>query len=176
MQAYWSQDFDIIIGDVQKHPVELYKYSEKCVCLITTKEFGKAFSKYFKNIEGRFNPNLKINDEKKPGWIFKSSEQFLESLNNILKEIYEEKIKPGNVFVKPDFNSSSRNNKVFNLISTLTKQIPEETEEHVISDKDGIKTSIYYNSGEETVTEGELVYRFDGGKKSVEIYQLVDKE
>ena len=176
MEPYWSQEYNLKIGDVEKHLVKLYQYSERSVCLISTPSFGKSFSKNFKSVDGRFNNNLKINDEKVPGWIFKFNEENLEKLNDILKDIYEGNIKPGFNIIKPDFDLKSKNNRVFNLISQLVKLIPEDTEEYILSEEEGVKTTIYYNRDEETVTEGDMVYSFNSGKKSLEIYQLVDRE
>lgn len=176
MEPYWKQEFNLKINEVETHDVKLYQYSERSVCLISTPGFGKSFSKHFKSIEGRFNNNLKINDVKTPGWIFKFNEEVLEKLNNILKEIYEGNIKPSANIIKPDFDIKSKNNRVFNTIANLIKLIPEDTEEHILSEEEGVKTTIYYNRDDETVTEGDMVYSFNSGKKSLEIYQLVDKE
>ena len=174
MEAYWDQDFEIPLKGKETHNVKLYQYSERSIALITTSEFGKAFAKNFKSIEGRFNPNLKINEEKKAGWVFKAQTETLEKLNNTLKSIFEGEIKPQFTdIIMPDFTNKSKHNKIYNLINKLMDIIPEETEEFVISDDEKAKTTIYYNSNEDTVTEGELVYNFEGGKKKLEIYQLV---
>lgn len=173
MEPYWEQDYLI---NEEKHNVKLYKYSQNSVCLISTTKFGKSFSKSFKTAGGRFNPNLKIDEVKTPGWIFRSNIEVLEKLNNILKEIYEGNIKAEFNIIKPDFNNKNHNNEIFNLISKLSKLISEDTEEYILSNADGVKTTIYHNPDEETVTEGDLVYKFEGGNKILEIYQLVDKE
>lgn len=174
MEPYWDQDFDININEKNKHNVKLYKYSEKSIALISTPEFGKAFAKKFKEIDGKFNPNLKINDNKEAGWIFKAETETLEKLNEILKGIFEGEIKPlFSGLILPDFSGKSKHNKVFNLINKLMEMLPEENEEFVISEDEKAKTTIYYNSDEDTVKEGELVYSFEGGKKKLEVCQLV---
>ena len=176
MEPYWSQEFDIVLSGVNKHLVELYKYSEKSIVLKTTPEFGKGFSKYFKELDSRFNKNLTINDEKISGWLFKTSTECIESLNKLLKGIYEGDIKPtfSGIF-PPDISKSSKNNKIFNLITKLAELIPEEEEEFILSDDEKCKTTIYYNLDEDsdTVIEGELVYSLILGKKKISINQLL---
>lgn len=173
MEPYWKQEFDVSISGKDKHLVQLYQYSERSVALISTPEFGRSFSKYFKEAEGRFNKGLKINDEVVSGWIFKAQNNTLETLNNFLKEIYEGNLKPTfSGIVKPDFDSKSKNNKIFNLITKLMDMLPEENEQFVLGEENNIKTTIYFNPDDDTVTEGDLVYSFEGGKKKLEIYQL----
>lgn len=174
MEPYWKQEFEINLGDKESHLVCLYKYSERSIALISTPEFGKSFSKEFKKIDGKFNQNLKINDGKKSGWIFKAQTEIMEGLNDLLKGIYEGEIKPlFSGIVAPDFSQKSKHNKVFNLINKLMEMLPEDKEEFVISEDDKAKTTIYYNSDEDTVYEGDLVYSFESSKKKFEVYQLV---
>lgn len=174
MEPYWKQEFDISLGNIDKHLVCLYKYSERSIALISTSEFGKTFSKNFKEIDGKFNQNLKINDEKHPGWIFRAQNEVMEKLNIILKDIYEGKIKPlFSSIIIPDFSGKSKHNKVFNLINKLVDMISDENEEFVINEDEKAKTTIYYNANDETVTEGDLVYSFEAGRKKLEVYQLV---
>jgi hypothetical protein len=177
MEPYWEQDFDITLGKKDKHHVALYQYSDRSVALVSTQEFGKSFAKNFKEINGKFNKNLKINDEPTAGWIFKAQRESLEGLNDILKKIFEGDIKPQfSGIIKPDFDGKAKNNKIFNLITMLMKLIPEETEQYILSEEEGVKTTIYFNSDEDTVTEGNVVYFFEGGKKKMEIFQLCEVE
>ena len=177
MEPYWQQEFELNLGGKEKHPLKLYQYSERSIALVSTPEFGKAFAKEFKKLEGKFNKSLKIEGETTSGWIFKSQTETLETLNALLKGIYTGEIKPlFSGIIKPDFEGKSKHNKVFNLITKLMEFLSEDTEQFVLSDENGLKTTIYYNSDEDTVTEGDLVYSFEGGKKKMEIYQLCQNQ
>jgi hypothetical protein len=172
MEPYFKLDFDIKIQEKDKHLVSLYKYSEKAIALITTEEFGKCFAKNFKDLNGKFNKNLTINEETVPGWIFRAQSDVAENLNALLKRIYDGDIKPVYTgIIKPDFNS---NKKIFNLLGMLKKLIPEEKEQHVLSEDEQFKTTMYFNLEEDTdvITEGDIVYSLEAGSKKVEVYQL----
>jgi len=176
MEPYWSQEFDVVLSGVNKHLVELYKYSEKSIVLKTTPEFGKGFAKYFKDLNSKFNKSLTINDEKISGWLFKTSTECIESLNKLLKGIYEGDIKPtfSGIF-PPDISESSKNNKIFNLITKLAELIPEEEEHFVLLDDEKCKTTIYYNLDEDSdiTIEGSEVYNLKFGKKQLVVHQLL---
>ena len=179
MEPYWYLEFDIKLGqeDKTKHVVKLYKYSEKSVAMICGESFGKSFSKNFKNTGGRFNSNLTINEEKVPGWIFKSDGDTLENLNKILENIYCGNIKlQYRGIIPPDFNIKSKSVKIFNLLDQIVKLIPEDSKSCVLSEDDNYKTTIYYNNkdeeDEDVVTEGDLVGELKYGIKMFEIYQL----
>ena len=177
MEAYWQQEFDIVLGDKKKHLVKLYNYSVRSIALVSTPEFGKAFSKEFKKIDAKFNKNLKIDGQPTVGWIFNAQTETQEKLNELLKNIYTGEIRPlFSDIIKPDFESKANHNQVFNLITRLMEMLSEDTEQFIIAEDKGVKTTAYYNSDEDTVTEGDLVYMFEGGKKKLEIYQLQQKE
>lgn len=170
MEPYWKENFDIKIGEKNNHQVALYKYSERAIALITTPELGKAFSKHFKPLDGKFNKNLKINEENVAGWVFKAQSDVLEKLNDLLKSIYDGDIKPVfNEIIKPDFNNNA---KIFNLLGNLKKLIIEDSEHFILSNDKNIKTTIYFNREDDTITEGDIVYCFEAGNKKVEVYQL----
>ena len=62
--------------------LSLHNYTEKSVAV-----FGdtKPFSDRLKELGGRYNPNLTLNGEKTPGWIFsnKKKEELQQLINNI---------------------------------------------------------------------------------------------
>jgi hypothetical protein len=64
------------------YQLSLHNYTEKSVAV-----FGdtKPFSDRLKELGGRYNPNLTLNGEKTPGWIFsnKKKEELQQLINNI---------------------------------------------------------------------------------------------
>jgi hypothetical protein len=146
MEPYWELEFDIKVGSEEKQQVKLYKYSEKSVALICHESFGKSFSKNFKGLGGRFNPNLTINENKIAGWIFKSDGDTLENLNKILEDIYCGNIRPQfRGIISPDFNLKSKSVKIYNLFEQIIKLFPDENSQVVLSEDENFKTTIYYN-------------------------------
>ena len=177
MNPYWELDFDIKLGQdgKTKQSVKLYQYSDRCVALVCTENFGKSFSKNFKSLGGRFNPNLTINEEKTAGWFFKADGDTLENLNKLLEDIYSGNIKPQfRGIIPPDFSLKSKSVKIYNLLDQIIKLVPEEFNQTVLSEDDNYKTTVYYNTvdEEDVVTEGDLVAECKFGKKSFEVYQL----
>ena len=172
MEPYWKHEFEFE-GIDEKHVASLYQYSERSIALISTPYFGKTFAKNFKELKGKFNGNLTINEEKSPGWIFKLDDETQESLISLLGDINSGKIKPSFTGIKvPDFSEKSRNNKIYTFLSKLVDLIPEVEEEIEYHNDDKMCITMYFNRSEDTVTQGDLIYEFTSAHKKAEIYQL----
>ena len=76
-EAYWTRSFTV---DDNKYEVKLYHYSAKSISMTSSGDFGKRFSKYFKEVGGRFNPKLSVG----AGWILQkfSERSSKEKLNH----------------------------------------------------------------------------------------------
>jgi len=173
MQPYWNFKYNLVLRGEEEHTVELYHYTEKSIALITTINFGKAFSKEFKQLNGRFNPRLQINENVTPGWIFRADNKSQENLNNLLKNIHIGSVKPEfSGVTEPIFDEKTRNNKIVNMMTTIIDMVPESIEEYVVSDKDNIKTTIYFNADDTVVTQGECIYSLHTAHKKLELYQM----
>jgi hypothetical protein len=174
MEPYWSFKYNILLRGEDEHHVRLYQYTEKSIALISTPQFGRAFAKNFKELQGRFNPRLDINDEKQAGWIFRADNNTQTKLNNLMKDIHSGDIKPEFSGVQePIFDEKTRNNKIVNMLTTIMNDLaPDTIEEQVVSDKDGVLTTIYYNADDTVVTKGKCIYSIHGAHKKVELYQL----
>ena len=59
-----------LIYENEENEIKVYQYSPKCVSLHSTKEWGTSNSKNLLALKGKYNKNLKIDEEKIPGWIF----------------------------------------------------------------------------------------------------------
>ena len=173
MEPYWVFEYKMDLNGVKIHNVSLYKYSQRCIVLVTTPSFGKAFSKDFKELNGRFNNRLKINENQISGWIFRADNNSQAKLNALLKEIHSGDVVPEfSGIQEPIFDEKTRNNKIFNLMNNILELASDETEDWVLTDNETAKTSIYFNADEATVTEGDCIYSFQGAHKKIEIYQL----
>jgi len=164
MDPYWEK---IIESEGKNYEIKLFRYSPKCIAMVSSDDFGKKFSTYFKEIGGRFNPKLSVG----PGWIFRLDLQ--EGLTDILRKIYKGEIKPRELEIKtPVFDDSDIDFKIFNTLQDLIQLLPEDTEERVISENQEVKTTVYYNKTDDTVTQGDCIYSFSSSRKSMDIYQL----
>jgi hypothetical protein len=80
----------------EHHQLSLHNYTEKSVAV-----FGdtKPFSEKLKELGGRYNPNLTLNGEKTPGWIFsnKKKEELQELTEKINKGEIQNKSNTSNV-------------------------------------------------------------------------------
>lgn len=164
----WSHTYKLKLKDKEEHLVELYSYTPRCYSLITSTYFGKAFSSSLKSIGGKFNKNLKIDGQNKAGWIFGHKRH--EELKNLLKNIKECKIKPQS-FEIYEIDEKKRNNKIVNSIKNLMDLVPDNIEEHIVSDNKGIKTIIYFNPDATVETKGNCIYSCKTARKKFEIYQ-----
>lgn len=173
MEAYWTFKYSLSLRGEEEHVVELFHYTEKSIALVTTMNFGKAFAKDFKALSGRFNPRLNINGQPTAGWIFRADNKSQENLNNLLKDIHSGNKKPEfSGVVEPIFDEKTRNNKIVNMLTSVMELVPESIEEFIISDKEGVKTTLYFNADDTVVTEGDCIYSFHSAHKKLEIYQL----
>ena len=173
MESYWTFKYNLHLRGVEEHLVELYHYTEKSIALISTINFGKAFSKEFKQLNGRFNPRLQINGNVISGWIFRADNKTQESLNKLLRDIHTGDKKPEfSGIIEPIFDEKTRNNKIVNMLTNIMDMTPESIEEYEISNKDGVKTTLYFNADDTVVTQGDCIYSLYTAHKKLEIYQL----
>lgn len=173
MEPYWTYKFKIELRGEDEHTVKLYKYSEKSIALVTTANFGKSFAKNFKELGGKFNKNLRIKDDKLEGWIFRSDAQTQEKVSKLLKDIHTGSLKPEFVgIIEPDFDEKTRNKKIVNMLTTIIEMTPENIEEYVVSEDENAKVTLYFNSDDTVVTEGECIYTLQTAHKKIELYQL----
>jgi hypothetical protein len=173
MEAYWTFKYQISLRGEEEHVVNLYHYTEKSVALVTTTNFGKAFAKNFKQLNGRFNPRLNINNIPTAGWIFRADNKSQESVNNLLKDIHSGNIKPEfSGIIEPIFDEKTRNNKIVNMITSIMNMTPESIEEYTVSDTSEAKTTLYFNADDTVVTEGDCIYTLQTAHKKIEIFQM----
>jgi len=163
-EAYWTRSFTV---DDNKYEVKLYHYSAKSIAMTSSEDFGKRFSKYFKEIGGRFNPKLSVG----AGWIFKLDSQ--SDLTEVLRKIFKGEIKPSEVDVRaPVFEDSDVDRKIYNTLQELIHLLPEDKQERVMTENDELRITVYYNKDDETVTQGDCIYEFSSSRKKMSIYQL----
>ena len=173
MEAYWKFKYSLALRGEEEHQVELYHYTEKSIALITTMNFGKAFTKDFKALSGRFNPGLQINGEKKAGWIFRADNKTQEQLNKLLQDIHSGNKRPEfSGIIEPIFDEKTRNNKIVNMLTSVMDLVPESIEEYVISNNGSVQTTLYFNAYDTVVTQGECIYTLTSAHKKMEIYQM----
>lgn len=164
MESYWEKKFTV---DDKSYEVKLYHYSPKCIAMTTSEDFGKRFSKYFKDIGGRFNSKLSIG----AGWIFKLDSQ--NDLTEVLRKIFKGELKPSEIDVRaPVFENSDVDKKIFNTLQELIHLLPEDKEERVLTENEDLRITVYYNKDDETVTQGDCIYEFSSSRKKMSIYQL----
>ena len=164
MEPYWEKEFQI---EDKKYQIKLIRYTPKCIALVSSDDFGKKFSSSLKEIGGRFNPKLSIG----AGWIFKLDSQ--STLTELLRKIYKGEIKPKETEIKqPLFDDSDVDQKIFNTLQELIHLLPRDKEERILSESDEVRTTIYYNKDDDTVTQGNMIYNFCSAHKNMEIYQL----
>tara|TARA_R110002126_G_scaffold8631_4_gene40431 strand:- start:2884 stop:3405 length:522 start_codon:yes stop_codon:yes gene_type:complete len=164
LKPYWNKDFKV---DETTHNIKLYHYSAKSIAMVSDEVFGKRFAKYFKEINGRFNPRLSVGS----GWIFKLDSQ--KDLTSVLQKIFRGEAKPTEISVTaPLFEDKDIDNKIFNTLADLIELIPTEKDERVVSEKDGVRTTVYYNKDDDTITHGDCIYSFTSAHKSLDIHQL----
>jgi len=164
LKPYWEKDFKV---DESTHSVKLFHYSAKSIAMVSDEVFGKRFAKYFKEIGGRFNPRLSVGS----GWIFKLDAQ--KDLTSVLQKIFRGEAKPSEIGVSaPIFEDKDIDNKIFNTLADLIDLIPSAKEERVVSENDTMKTTVYYNKDDDTITQGDCIYSFTSAHKSLDIYQL----
>ena len=173
MEAYWNFKYQISLRGEEEHVVNLYHYTEKSVALVTTTNFGKAFAKNFKQLNGRFNPRLNINNIPTAGWIFRADNKSQEAVNNLLKDIHSGNIKPEfSGIIEPMFDEKTRNNKIVNMITSIMEMTPESIEDYTVSDTPGAKTTLYFNADDTVITEGDCIYTLQTAHKKIEIFQM----
>lgn len=169
-ESYYTKVFKI---EEEDHEVKLYKYSAKCIAMTTTEKFGKGFSSNLKEIGGKFNKNLK---EIGPGWIFKMDSETQEKITNFLKGVFTKKIKWDTKEIKiPMIEEKEIDEKIINTLSELLDFIPSEKEDRLISEVEGVKTFVYYNRDDSTVTHGDTIYSFESAHKSLLITQFKEE-
>lgn len=172
MEPYWKHTFKFENVE-EEHEVKLYEYSAKAIALIGSPYFGKSFAKQFKELKGKFNNNLTINEEKVAGWIFRTDDETQDALIKLLGDIHSGTVKPVFTGIKvPNFDDKHRNNKIFNMIKSLIDVIPDGEEEIEYHSDDKMTLSMYFNRSEETVTMGDCIYMIEGAHKKLEVYQL----
>jgi hypothetical protein len=173
METYWTFKYNIHLRGEDEHLLRLYHYTEKSIALITTINFGKAFAKEFKELNGRFNPRLNINNNIESGWIFRADNKTQENLNKLLRDIYTGDKKPEfSGVIEPIFNEKTRNNKIVNMLTNVMDMVPDSIEEYEISNKGGVITTLYFNADDTIITQGECIYSIYTAHKKLEIYQL----
>ena len=165
-EPYYSKILKI---DGEDQEVKLFKYSAKCIAMVSPEKFGKGFSKNLKDAGGKFNKNLSVG----AGWIFKIDSETQGKISSFLKDVFTEKIKweTGEVMT-PLIENNEIDEKIFNTLGDLLEFIPIEKEDRMISDKDGAQTFVYYNKDESTVIQGDTIYSFESAHKSLLITQL----
>lgn len=164
MEPYWTKSFDVDGTDCE---IKLFQYSAKCIAMVSTGDFGRKFSSHFKEIGGRFNPKLSVG----AGWIFKLDSQ--SNLTEVLRKIYKKELLPKETeFKSPLIDENDTDTRIFNALNELINLLPEGKEERVLSETDSLKTTVYYNKDDETVTEGNCIYTFSSAHKKMDIYQL----
>ena len=164
LKPYWEKELKV--GN-NTFNIQLYHYSAKSIAMVSTGDFGKKFAKYFKEINGRFNPKLSVG----AGWIFRLDSQ--KGLTSILQKIYRGELEPTETTVNaPVFDDRDIDNKIFNTLTELIELIPANKEERIISETDQARTTVYYNKDDDTVTQGDCIYSFTSAHKTLEICQL----
>ena len=173
MESYWNFKYSLSLRGEDEHTVKLYHYTEKSIALVTTSNFGKAFAKEFKALNGRFNKSLTINEDKIAGWIFRADNNTQAKLNKLLQDIHSGNVRPEfSGVVEPIFDEKTRNNKIVNMITSVMEMIPESIEEYIISEKDNLVTTAYFNRDDTVVTKGQCIYSLTSAHKKLEVYQL----
>ncbi len=173
MDPYWTFKYQISLRGEEEHTVKLYHYTEKSIALVTSTNFGKAFAKNFKQLNGRFNPRLNINNTTASGWIFRADNKSQEALNFLLRDIHSSNTKPEfSGIIEPIFDEKTRNNKIVNMITAIIDMTPESIEEYVVSDTLGAKTTLYFNADDTIVTQGDCIYTLQTAHKKIELYQI----
>ena len=171
MDPYWSQNFVI---NEKEYEVNLYRYSSKCIALKCSSDFGKFFSYKFKEIGGLFNRSLNFSThqvkEKSPGWIFKSTDEIQEKLNNLLSDIHEGKCNPQVIN-----ENIADDKKIFNNLQRLITSLSDEKKEVTFLDNDDMAIIFYYNYEDEDQKDGDCIYSLISSKKKLEIHQIDKK-
>lgn len=163
-EPYWTRNFTV---DDKKYEVKLYSYSAKSIAMTSTDDFGKRFSRHFRDAGGRFNPKLSVG----AGWIFKLDSQT--DLTEVLRKIFKGEIKPSEVDVRaPVFEDSDVDRKIYNTLQELIHLLPEDKQERVMTESEELRITVYYNKDDETVTQGDCIYEFSSSRKKMSIYQL----
>lgn len=163
--AYWQHTFSL--GELGDCLIELHSYSSKCIALRSPSKFGRAFSKHFKEIGGKYNANLKFSDRdtKQPGWIFKMDDQA--KIQEVLKKINSGELTPRKLHEK---SQKDEFEDVYRKLVDLIKVVPEEgSDDIVIAEKDGFRTYASFNKCE---TTDDLIVYFGTSKKKMYVYKV----
>lgn len=163
MEPYWTYTYNNIEG-MGEQKIELYKYSEKCIALKCSSNFGRGFSKNLKAIGGKFNVNLKFGGvTPEPGWIFKIENQ--EELQSFISKVQKKEITPRQIDEKSE---KQENISMFRKLKELVDMIPDESEDYILSEGNGYRT--YMTFGNRSEDDG-CVLSVKSSKKKLDIYQ-----
>jgi hypothetical protein len=160
MEPYWKYTYNNVDG-IGEQSISLFKYSEKCIALKCSQEFGRGFSKNLKTVGGRFNMNLRFSEVPEPGWIFKLESQ--ENLQKFISSVQKKEITPRAV----DQTSEKQENiSLFRKLKELVDLIPEEGDDFIISETNGFRTYITFDDDENSV------YSVKSSKKIMNVCQV----
>ena len=169
---HWKNNYHLDLdgdGEKEDHMVKLYLYTSRSLALVSTPEFGRAFSDNLKDIGARYNPHLKFNEEKKPGWIISLEKQL--HLTDLLEKIHNHDVKPK--IIRREFKKfDSPDHKTALLMKELVDTCPAEFGTHKVSDVGDIITTMIYGPSErvdaevKTQRHGVVVYQFKTADKT----------
>ena len=170
MSNYYNENFKC---NGKTYNVKLYDYTRLCIVLTSEEEFTKGFSKKLKEIGGRFNKNLTIDEEKTPGWCFKKDSDTQKKIVEFLKNVSsgKEKLETSELVI-PQIGEIEQGMYALSLIDDLIEYLPEETSEVLLSSENNIETRVYYNPKEEDIIIGNIIKELSSAHKKAVFTQL----
>jgi len=158
MDPYWS---NIYKYNNEEHTVELYKYSQNHIALVSSHYFLNGFSKHFKKLEGVYNNDLQTIN--KSGFLFNINNQ--DSLINLLVKIFKKDI----VIVENDNNETIQ--KCISLFDQLNKFILDNNHDtFTVTDNNNNQTILTVNDNSEH-SDDNLIITYQSSKGIVKLYQ-----
>ena len=162
MEPYWTYTYSNI-ESMGSQEISLYKYSQKCIALKCSPEFGRGFSKVLKGKNGKFNMNLKFCDIPEPGWIFKIEDQ--SKIQDFISGVQKGTIKPK---IFNDKSIAIENINLFRKLKELVDLIPDEGEDYILSETNGYRTYLTFDDSD---NEGRI-YSVKSSNKIMNVHQI----
>jgi len=179
MQLHWEHTYELILNGQNKHPLKIYRFSQKALFLLTTENFNNAFRHCFEQIGGAWNSGLKFEDgQVKSGWLFPLEDEVQDGLFKLLRKIHSGEVAP----ILPSVGGEDAKNmcvKIFNDLSKIFELIPRDKKESFslpilsVEGKPEGETIFYFNREEDDRSKGNCVVTLEKNRKRLEIFQYI---
>jgi len=157
MEPYWTNMYKY---NNEEHTVELYKYSQNHIALVSSHYFLNGFSKHFKKLAGVYNSDLQTIN--KSGFLFNINNQ--DTLINLLVKIFKKNI----VIVENDNNETIQ--KCISLFDQLNTFILDNNNDTFTVTDNANKTTLSINDDSEQ-NDDYLIIKYQSSKGTVKLYQ-----